>query len=159
MAEIAVSIDNWKNIRISKGNSNSFYCRKIIRTDLNKTCCTLIRNMFILFVKNNKIVSIANGSKHCHLVIRNKSTYIYSSSTYKFRYCLDSDNTASIEFSNSLSPIQPREKRIELLVKELLFCKRRKELQKAVKIYKKMRREKLVEFFPTDLCKIIEGYV
>lgn len=55
-----------------------------------------------------------------------------------------------------------REGRIKMIAAELLFCKRRKELTKAVRIYKENRRRKLFaeleKYIPMDICKIVESY-
>ena len=65
-------------------------------------------------------------------------------------------------FNHSLN-CSEREQRIKILANELLFCKRRKELTKAIRIYKENRRRKLLtkleKYMPMDICKIAESYV
>lgn len=69
----------------------------------------------------------------------------------------------AIELIYLNTPITNREERIKILADELLFCKRRKELTKAARIYKKNKKRKILKemnnYLPIDLCKTIEEYI
>lgn len=127
-----------------------------------KTFVVLTLNRTIIFVENDKFISVAHVNKYCtsrkYLLVKN-IVYSYQSSRYKFLYRLYKNGEAEMEKIEKGEILDlSRETRIELLVNELLFSKRRKELAKAVRIYKQNRRKRLENFLPTVLCKIVEEY-
>lgn len=146
-------------------NDNIYNYTKITICNKTKICSKELVCIIgkIPHTKNVAILSshyTKSNTISCYWTDFDKDMYFeYVSYIHKFTCTFYGPKGILIYDSTNIKHIFTKEERIQIFAKELLFYKHRKELTKAVRVYKEKRRKILEQFLLFDLCKIVEEYV